>query len=99
MRPFDIQHARNAPFVPSIDADLMALAAAITGTTFPLIQDYRDLAPGEPDRTGHLGPAAVRTSLHLSRPRYNLMAQLLAPYRGARTADISPGFGFLDVVL
>lgn len=99
MSTFDIRQARNALFAAGIDAQLMTLADAITEVTFPPVQDYRDLSPGEPDPTGHLGPAAVRTSLHLSRPRYNLIAQLLAPYRGAQTADISSGFGFLDVLL
>jgi 2-polyprenyl-3-methyl-5-hydroxy-6-metoxy-1,4-benzoquinol methylase len=99
MSTFDIRQARNAPFEPSIDAELMALTVDIAEATFPAIQDYRDLSPGEPDTTGHLGPEAARTSLHLARPRYNLMVQFLRSMRSARVADISSGFGFLDVLL
>jgi hypothetical protein len=77
----------------------MALAAEINAETFPPIQDYRDLSPGEPDPTGHRGPEAVRASLHVARPRYNLMVQRLRSLSGASAADISPGFGFLDVLL
>jgi SAM-dependent methyltransferase len=99
MRTFDLARARNAAFDPAIDTELMALAAQITGETFPPIQDYRDPHPGDPDTTGHLGPDAVRASLHLARPRYNVMLQWLGPLRGAAVADISPAFGFLDVFL
>jgi SAM-dependent methyltransferase len=77
----------------------MRLAEYITEQYFPPIQDYRDLNPGEPDTTGHLGPEATRTSLHFARPRYNLMVQMLRPLHGARGVDISPAFGFLDVLL
>jgi 2-polyprenyl-3-methyl-5-hydroxy-6-metoxy-1,4-benzoquinol methylase len=96
---FAFGRARNAPFDDDIDAQLMALATAIDADTFPPVQDYRDLHPGEPDDIGHLGPDAVRASLQFARPRYNLMVQLLRPFSGAAVADISPGFGFLDVLL
>lgn len=99
MSRFDIRKARNAAFDPEIDAQLMALARAIDEERFPPVQDYRDFRPGEPDATGHLGPEAVRRSLHLARPRYNVMVQMLQPLKGAHGADVGPGFGFLDVVL
>ena len=69
MSRFDISNALNAAFDREIDAQLMALAEYITEEHFPPVQDYRDLHPGEPDPTGHLGPEAVRISLHLARPR------------------------------
>ncbi len=97
MSHFEISNARNASFSPEIDSRLMALAQYIDEEHFPPIQDYRDLNPGKPG--GHLGPEAVRTSLHLARPRYNLMVQQLQSFRGARGADIGPAFGFLDVLL
>ena len=99
MSGFDISNARNAAFDREIDAQLMTLAEYITEEHFPPVQDYRDLHPGEPDPACHLGPDAVRISLHLARPRYNLMVQLLRPLKGAGGADISPAFGFLDVLL
>jgi len=99
MSRFDIATARNASFDEEIDHKLMDLAQHIDERHFPAIQDYRDLHPGEPDASGHLGPEAVRLSLHLARPRYNLMVQQLRRFKGTRGADISPGFGFLDVLL
>lgn len=99
MSRFDIGKARNAPFDPEIDAQLMALAGCIGEELFPPVQDYRDLHPGRPDGSGRLGPEATRTSLHLARPRYNLMAQMLRPLEGASGADVGPAFGFLDVLL
>ncbi len=99
MSRFDITDAYNARFDPEIDAQLMALADYIDEQHFPPVQDYRDLDPGEPDGSCHLGPEATRTSLHLARPRYNLMVQMLRPLAGARGTDISPAFGFLDVLL
>ncbi len=99
MTQFDISRARNAPFDPEIDTQLMALAEYITEEYFPPVQDYRDPHPGEPDRSGHLGPEATRESLHLARPRYNVMVQMLRPLAGARGVDVGPAFGFLDVLL
>ena len=86
MSRFDITKTRNAAFDPEIDAQLMALAEYIDEEHFPPVQDYRDLHPGEPDHSGHLGPEATRTSLHLARPRYNLIVQWLRSLKGARGA-------------
>ena len=99
MSRFDITRAYNASFDPEIDAQLMDLAEFITEEYFPLIQDYRDLHPGEPDASGHLGPEAARVSLNLARPRYNLIVQMLRTLKGASGADIGPAFGFLDLLL
>ena len=99
MSRFHIGQARNASIDPKIDTELMALADFIDEERFPPVQDYRDLHPGEPDDSGRLGPEAVRRSLHLARPRYNLMVQMLRSLAAKQGADISSGFGFLDVLL
>ena len=99
MSRFDIRKVYNASFDPEIDAQLMTLVEHITEENFPPIQDYRDLHPGERDHSSHLGPETARVSLHLARPRYNLMVQMLRPLKAARGADIGAAFGFLDVLL
>ena len=98
MSHFDIRRARNAPFDPEIDRELMALTCHITDDHFPCLQDYRALHPGQPDPHGHR-LALVRESLNEARPRLNLMVQMLRPLAGATGADVGPGWGFLDVLL
>lgn len=98
MSRFDIRRARNAPFDPEIDRELMALTRYITDEHFPCLQDHRGLHPGQPDPHGHR-LALVRESLNAARPRLNLMVQMLLPLAGATGADVGPGWGFLDVLL
>lgn len=97
MSHYQLGRVRNATFVPEIDSYFATLREQIDADHFPDLQDYRDLRPGEP--AGHLGPAAVATSLDLARPRYNVIVQWLRGFRGQRGIDVGPAFGFLDVVL
>lgn len=98
MSRFDIRRARNAPFDPEIDRQLMALTRHITDDHFPCLQDHLGLHPGQPDPHGHR-LLLVRESLNESRPRLNLIVQMLRPLAGAAGADVGPGWGFLDVLL